>query len=224
VHNDHLGTPLVMTDEAGNEIWRAAYDPFGKATVDAASTVEMNVRFPGQYYDEETGLHYNYFRYYDPETGRYLTADPIGIVPPLGITPNEINHLFTYVGNNPLIGIDPLGLLKYYGNWCGPNHSGGFGQPWDQLTPQEQRNALQPQDDLDSCCQTHDHCHSHCRAGHPCSETDRQSCFERCDRGLANCAQACQAGGNRRWLLERYMRGSNPGAGSNAPSCRSITP
>ena len=78
VHTDHLGTPQVMTDEAGSVVWRATYDPFGDATV-SVNTVALNVRFPGQYYDAETGLHYNYFRYYDPETGRYITSDPIGL-------------------------------------------------------------------------------------------------------------------------------------------------
>jgi len=60
------------------------------------------IRFPGQYYDKETGLHYNYFRYYKPEIGRYLTPDPIGLLG--GINP------FIYVANNPINRIDPSGL------------------------------------------------------------------------------------------------------------------
>lgn len=67
---------------------------------------KTTIRLPGQYYDQETGLHYNYYRTYDPSTGRYLEADPIGIIPPPGVTPYEINHLYAYVGNNPLNGID----------------------------------------------------------------------------------------------------------------------
>ena len=59
--------------------------------------------FPGQYYDQETGLHYNYFRYYDPETGRYVTADPIGFAG------GDLN-LYGYVWNNPLNWSDSLGL------------------------------------------------------------------------------------------------------------------
>jgi len=105
VHTDHLGTPQVLTDEAGAVVWRALYDPFGKVEIEGASTVQMNVRFPGQYYDRETGLHYNYFRYYDPETGRYLRSDPIGLVGGL--------NTYAYAEDNPTNLIDPLGLDSY---------------------------------------------------------------------------------------------------------------
>ena len=100
-HNDHLGTPQVITDAIGNVAWKATYTPFGQANI-TIGTVENNFRFPGQYYDSETGLHYNYYRYYDPTTGRYVTPDPIGL-------DGGIN-LFTYVAGNPLRWVDPLGL------------------------------------------------------------------------------------------------------------------
>ena len=76
--------------------------PGGEAVVNPASAIEFNLRFAGQYFDEETGFHYNYHRYYDPATGRYLTADPIGLAG--GI------HLYTYVQNDPVDLIDPHGL------------------------------------------------------------------------------------------------------------------
>ena len=60
LHNDHLGTPQVATDESGNQTWRGVSEAFGKTTVEPGSQITMNVRFPGQYYDEETGLHQNY--------------------------------------------------------------------------------------------------------------------------------------------------------------------
>jgi RHS repeat-associated protein len=88
-HVDHLGTPQAMTDGSGTVVWKANYEPFGKATV-TTSTIENNLRLPGQYYDRETGLHYNYFRDYDPTTGRYVEADPMG----LAAGPN----VYAYVG------------------------------------------------------------------------------------------------------------------------------
>jgi RHS repeat-associated protein len=100
-HNDRLGTPQALTDESGAVAWKAAYAPFGRARV-LVHEVENPLRLPGQYFDEETGWHYNYFRYYDPETGRYVTPDPIGLAG--GINP------YAYVGNDPINMIDPLGL------------------------------------------------------------------------------------------------------------------
>lgn len=77
-HNDHLGTPQVLTDDSGTVVWQGSYKPFGEVT-ETTATVEQNIRFPGQYFEEETGLHYNYFRDYDPGTGRYIESDPIGL-------------------------------------------------------------------------------------------------------------------------------------------------
>jgi RHS repeat-associated protein len=99
--NDHLGTPQKIVDGTGRVVWSATYDAFGKATV-TISEIENNLRFPGQYYDAETGQHYNWNRYYDPGTGRYVTADPIGLQ--AGV------NLFGYVGEDPINSVDPLGL------------------------------------------------------------------------------------------------------------------
>ena len=77
-HNDHLGTPLAMTNARRAMLsGRQPMTPFGEAQVDPSSTVTNNFRLPGQYYDDESGLHYNWHRYYDPRTGRYVTSDPI---------------------------------------------------------------------------------------------------------------------------------------------------
>lgn len=101
VHTDHLGTPQSLTDANQTTVWDADYEPFGQALINN-QTITNNVRFPGQYFDDETGLHYNYFRTYDPSLGRYITSDPIG----LG---GGINT-FAYVESNPIIGIDFDGL------------------------------------------------------------------------------------------------------------------
>ncbi len=108
-HNDHLGTPQKITSANGAVVWSATYGSFGKATVDPSSTITNNLRFPGQYYDEETGLHYNFQRYYDAEGGRYLRIDPIGF------GGGDVN-LYDYVWNAPINWIDPWGLDVIYGN------------------------------------------------------------------------------------------------------------
>ncbi len=82
--NDHLGTPQAMSDQSGRVVWKAEYEPFGTAIVDDdpdgdGIPVACNLRFPGQYYDAETGLNYNYHRDYDPATGRYIEADALGM-------------------------------------------------------------------------------------------------------------------------------------------------
>ena len=74
--NDHLGTPHMLINSAGEIVWHAAYLPFGQAQI-LTEKITNPFRFPGQYHDPETNLHYNYFRYYDPATGRYLTPDPL---------------------------------------------------------------------------------------------------------------------------------------------------
>jgi RHS repeat-associated protein len=102
--NDRLGTPQIMTDSTNTVVWEGIYKPFSEADVNPNSSVVNNFRFLGQYYDQETGLHYNYHRYYDPKTGRYLTPDPIGLA-------GGIN-LFIHSRNNPINAIDPLGLFQ----------------------------------------------------------------------------------------------------------------
>ena len=89
-------------------VWKADYSPFGKASITSQGPT-FNLRFPGQYYDAETGLHYNWHRYYDPGTGRYITSDPIGLA-------GGINT-YTYVKNNPVHSIDPTGLIEWTGTF-----------------------------------------------------------------------------------------------------------
>ncbi|KPW96403.1 Rhs family protein [Pseudomonas syringae pv. castaneae] len=78
-HTDQIGTPLEMTDAEGQIVWQAKYRPRGAIEKLVVNEVEQNLRFQGQYFDVETGLHYNTFRYYDPEIGRFITQDPIGL-------------------------------------------------------------------------------------------------------------------------------------------------
>ncbi len=133
-HNDHLGTPKVLTDQNKNIVWQAEYTPFGEATQTIA-TVENNLRFLGQYFDEETSLHYNYFRYYDPRLGRYLRSDPLGLY--------DGSNTYAYVQQNPLNNTDSLGLFTdaCVGIACwfthffpNPDFHEGFFDFWKDLT------------------------------------------------------------------------------------------
>jgi RHS repeat-associated protein len=123
-HNDHLGTPQVLTNDSQAISWKAVYTPFGEA-VPSIQTVENPFRFPGQYYDPDTGLHYNDFRYYNPQTGRYITPDPIGLEGGM--------NLFAYVESNPINSTDPLGLDPFIvtiNYW--PSQYGSFTMVWNK--------------------------------------------------------------------------------------------
>ena len=115
-YNDHLGTPQRITDQTGTIVWSANYKPFGEAII-TTNTIPNPFRFPGQYYDQETGLHYNYFRYYDPGVGRYLRVDPIGQV---GGT-----SVWIYAEDNPIGYLDFWALKTWIFVSCGGG--GGIG-------------------------------------------------------------------------------------------------
>ena len=104
--NDALGTPKMITSATGAVVWSASYDAFGQAQV-GISTVTNNLRLPGQCYDAETGLHYNFQRYYDPRVGRYVQTDP------LGFASGDVN-LYAYVSNDPVNRVDLTGLLMIF--------------------------------------------------------------------------------------------------------------
>ncbi|WP_101255271.1 DUF6531 domain-containing protein [Streptomyces barkulensis] len=98
---DLAGTPTELVDETGEIAWHTRTTLWGTTTWNRDATAYTPLRFPGQYADPETGLHYNHFRHYDPDTGRYTTPDPLGLAP----APNPA----TYV-HNPHTWTDPLGL------------------------------------------------------------------------------------------------------------------
>jgi RHS repeat-associated protein len=123
VHTDHLNTPRRLSQANGKAVWQWAYSAFGEeqptkgserfvnpqVTPNAGTTnlveVNFNLRYPGQYFDQESGLYYNYFRSYDARTGRYTQPDPIGL--------DGGWNRFLYVEGNPLSYVDPLGLDRW---------------------------------------------------------------------------------------------------------------
>ncbi|WP_275463683.1 putative T7SS-secreted protein [Streptomyces noursei] len=98
---DLVGTPTELVDEFGNSAWRVQSTLWGSAAWARSSTAYTPLRFPGQYFDPESGLHYNYYRYYDPEIGRYASVDPLGIAPAF----NPVSYV-----HNPHTWFDQLGL------------------------------------------------------------------------------------------------------------------
>lgn len=124
IHTDHLNTPRALTlrDPGSTPVWRWQSDPFGVGAADGnvaaahyasqgyeSESYIFDLRFPGQVYDAEYALHYNYFRDYDPATGRYVQSDPIGLAGGL--------NTYGYVGGNPISWVDPLGLDAIYLNY-----------------------------------------------------------------------------------------------------------
>lgn len=100
VHSDHLGRPQEATDESGRLVWAADYDAFGAIRRMIVAEVDLPIRSAGQYEDAETGLYYNYHRYFDPGALRYLSEDPAGLQAGL--------NLYAYCPN-PIVEVDPLG-------------------------------------------------------------------------------------------------------------------
>jgi RHS repeat-associated protein len=112
IHTDHLNTPRRITKRSTNEIvWRWDSDAFGMTMANenpsGLGTFAFNLRFPGQYFDSETGLHYNYYRDYDPSTGRYVESDPIGLE--AGV------NTYAYVDSDPISFEDEFGLQRVPG-------------------------------------------------------------------------------------------------------------
>jgi RHS repeat-associated protein len=133
VHADHLNTPRLVTDTSNNVRWSWESDPFGTTIPNenpqSLGMFAYNLRFPGQQYDPIVGLHYNYFRDYDPATGRYSQSDPIG----LRGGPNT----YAYANGNPAMLADPLGLLAlgWSETWTdsdnlGGKNRGGYTEGW----------------------------------------------------------------------------------------------
>ncbi|MFO1434557.1 MAG: RHS repeat-associated core domain-containing protein [Candidatus Competibacteraceae bacterium] len=100
-HTDHLGTPQKLTDKNGSVQWSAIYDSFGRAHIQNTSIIN-NLRFPGQYFDIETKTHSNYSRDYEPDSGRYIQPDPVGLRGGVNV--------YIYSDNNPLKNLNRSGV------------------------------------------------------------------------------------------------------------------
>jgi RHS repeat-associated protein len=228
VHADHLGTPRRVTRPADNQVmWQWESEPFGNTPPEqnpqGQGSFVYNLRFPGQVQDAETGLYYNYFRDYDPGTGRYTTFDPLGLA--AGI------NGYVYVDNAPTMYSDPEGLMGsrgnpkdhqpgfiVHGNWCGPDWTGGRRHPYQ---PAPGGYYLPPTDYTDAACDRHDKCFAMCRYMNKCDRDARSTCMASCNADLAN-AQRLGAGSgtsvSRSVAIWTGMQFS-PDSGPNDASC-----
>ncbi|MFH0726519.1 MAG: RHS repeat-associated core domain-containing protein [Pseudomonadota bacterium] len=202
-HNDHLGSPEKLTRMNGAVVWSTTYTSFGEASV-GGEAIDNKLRFPGQYYDAETKMYYNFHRYYDPGLGRYNRPDPIGLA-------GGINQ-YSYVSNNPISVIDSLGLFLnnfvWHGNWGGPGwsskkHKAERDLSWeDFLTPAKDRR--------DECYKGHDICIWDCYQENVCPEPI-SDCIENCDHLLGYCLSAIPPWAPEFWItpIEDFGSGHN---------------
>jgi RHS repeat-associated protein len=122
-HCDHLGTPLALINKDGEVDWSVELDAWGNVIKEHnPKGFQQPIRFQGQHYDQESGLHYNRYRYYDPKVGRYINQDPIGL--------DGGANIYGYVGGNPLSYTDPLGDVR---------QGGQTGQWWEYTDRNFQR-------------------------------------------------------------------------------------
>jgi RHS repeat-associated protein len=140
-----------------------------------AGVDQAGYAFTGREWDPEIGLYYYRARYYDPRTGRFLSDDPA--------RGRGGRNSYAYVGDTPTSYRDPAGLWRVWGNWCGPDWTGGRTEEYnlDHVS-----SYLSPIDDNDAACMRHDFCYYTCRKGFRCDKANRTRCMRRCDRILAS--------------------------------------
>jgi len=216
VHADHLGTPRTITRPVDNAlVWRwDNLDPFGSNAPDenpaGQGVFPYHLRFPGQYYDAETGTHYNYFRDYDPTVGRYAQSDPIGLEGGL--------NTYVYVAD-PLTQIDPTGEMGrapppgkpapgpirrpgHPNAGCGPN-----GRLLEYAIPDYPIYSFR------SCCDSHDDCYADCK-----NKPSKESCDDKfCDCLRKKCrVRGGAVAGDCLWLANAYCNGVKGSMGQGA--------
>ena len=210
---DHLGSTVQETNSVGALSLERRYDPWGNLLSDASAS---GWAFTGREWDPETGLAYYRARYLDPTRGRFLSEDPSG---PLG-GPNR----YAYVSGNPLIYRDPKGLWPIWGNWCGPDWTGGRTGQYDPALAYYYKEPIDPND---AACKRHDWCYYMCRTGFPCDRANRGRCMTRCDRVLAKETGAGTGigGGAAAMAIWSWMSSNRfPQPGPDACGCREPEP
>ncbi len=209
---DGVGSVTSLTASNGSLAESYTYDSFGNTTNSSGSLTNF-FRYTAREFDTETNL-YNYrARYYDPTVGRFIKEDPIqfGSGDP---------NFYDYVSNNPVVYTDPSGRTRIYGNWCGPNWTGGQPEPYD---PGHAGTYKPPINRYDTVCMHHDICYFNCRSTQPCDPGGRSNCFKTCDQIFV-----AEMPGSGFWpdILTAgiYWHGKfGPDPGPNSPNCPSCS-
>ncbi|MDG6362472.1 RHS repeat domain-containing protein [Glaesserella parasuis] len=244
-HNDQIGVPRELTDENGKLCWYGDYTGWGKLKNEYAlvENIHQPFRLQNQYADDETGLHYNFFRYYEPNIGRFTQLDPIGLaggenlyrfapnvnewVDPLGLFEYVDEYGDSYYYNASFAGLKILNSEKkefaYHGNWCGPGWTGGKHESYSKGNDNN-GYYKNPVGLLDSACKAHDICYAQCRKEHPCGGVNKKSCMDKCDDGLVASANEIKSDTRGTPLTRSALSGIislNLGGDSNPEaSCR----
>jgi len=197
---DGNGSITSLSATNGSVAQSYTYDSFGNTTNSSGSLTNF-FRYAGREFDTETNLYYNRARYLDPATGRFLSEEPKAYA---GRT-----SLYAYVGNNPTAYTDPSGNTRIYGNWCGPDWTGGRVEEYNPT-----HIYLPPINNVDYVCMQHDMCYYSCRANHPCNSNDRQNCMRICDSALIRDEPNTTWGNIIRNGIKWFNK--NPGPGTNA--------
>ena len=201
IHTDHLGTPRLIADSTGTTVWRNDNtEPFGANPPDenpsGLGAFEFPLRFPGQYFDKESNLAYNYFRDYDAALGRYTRSDPIGLRGGL--------NTYGYVRSNPLRFRDPYGLQMFPRWWRlrpppGGGSGSGTGSPSSGPTgDRELDNAIRDAEGRripPSAADDRENANDGAKEGdkeREAKESKRRGCEAICDANLTRDLQECE--------------------------------
>ena len=176
--SDGIRSISSLSNSAGALVNTYTYDSFGKVTA-STGTLTNPFQFTGREFDQETGVYYYRHRYYDPQTGRFASEDPVKFF--------GGNNFYAYVLNDPTDLVDPTGLFGVHGNWCGPDWTGGNREqynPAHDISGPSGPYYNGPIDYTDSVCRDHDMCYYGCRRDHKCDRDGRRNCMRQCDRNL----------------------------------------
>ncbi|MGB7602730.1 MAG: RHS repeat-associated core domain-containing protein [Candidatus Sulfotelmatobacter sp.] len=207
---DALGSVLALTNSSGNVTSQYSYDPFGNTTA-TGSPSSSAFQYTGRENDAN-GLYFYRARYYSPAFGRFVSQDATGFE-------GGIN-LYSYADLDPVNLRDPSGQtnvpIPAWGNWCGPNWTGGRTEEYNPLHDSLYKNPWPG--GTDATCMHHDKCYYYCRADHPCDKGARANCMRSCDYTFVHDVPWDAGGLVLADII--YYGNSSPDAGDNAPSCR----